>query len=253
MDRRIILSDADNTLWDTDAVFAGAQLQILEAVETAIRMRCSEADRLDFVRRYDQELARQHHLHFRYPPIMLVFALSSGLTGTKAQTAASAAISGNLTKLISLSRGEQIVSRYQASLSQTPPLLAGVVQGLNLAAESKLPLYVVTEGRVEKQRQILEAHNLAKMIRGVFEISKSVVGFERLKQRFSPSHVAVIGDQPDRDIIPAKAVGLVTVGIPSRFRPAWNREDEWADATYIADSYYDAVNWIKTSQFLCSR
>uniref|UniRef100_E1T3W8 Haloacid dehalogenase domain protein hydrolase n=1 Tax=Burkholderia sp. (strain CCGE1003) TaxID=640512 RepID=E1T3W8_BURSG len=250
MDQRIILSDADNTLWDTDAVFAGAQLQFLEEVEAAIQIRCTEADRLDFVRRYDQELALQHHLHFRYPPIMLVFALSNGLTGMSAHTAATAAISGNLTKLISIPRGEEVVSNYQTFLNQTPPLLPGVVQGLRLAAESELPLYVITEGMIEKQRKILDSYNLSKMIRGVFEISKSIAGFERLKQRFAPSQIAVIGDQPDRDITPAKIVGLTTVAVPSRFRPAWNCEDEWADATYIAANYYEAVKWIQSSQFL---
>jgi putative hydrolase of the HAD superfamily len=35
VDRAIILADADNTLWDTDAVFAGAQSWLLEAVERA--------------------------------------------------------------------------------------------------------------------------------------------------------------------------------------------------------------------------
>lgn len=250
MDQRIILSDADNTLWDTDAVFAGAQLELLTEVETVVQVKCGETDRLNFVRRYDQELATQHHLHFRYPPIMLVFALSNGLTGMDARTAATAAISGSLAKLMSIPRAEGVVSHYQTFLNHSPSLLPGVVRGLQLAEKLGFPLYVITEGKVEKQRQLLDRYNLSKMIRGVFEISKSTAGFERLKQRFASFQIFVIGDQPDRDITPARIVGLTTVAIPSRFRPAWNREGEWADATYVASDYYEAVNWIQSSQFL---
>ena len=68
----VIVTDADNTLWDTDAVFRDAQLLLLSRVESAVGAPCPEADRLLFVRRYDQALAQNHHLHLRYPPQLLV-------------------------------------------------------------------------------------------------------------------------------------------------------------------------------------
>ena len=72
----VLLADADNTLWDTDSVFAEAQLVLLDETERVTRTRCATDDRLAFVRAYDQALASRHHLHLKYPPQMLVAALA---------------------------------------------------------------------------------------------------------------------------------------------------------------------------------
>ena len=50
--RIVIFTDADNTLWDTDAVYARGQLTVLEDVETAIGVRVPSKNRLEFVREY---------------------------------------------------------------------------------------------------------------------------------------------------------------------------------------------------------
>src|SRR5438874_137351 len=70
----VILADADNTLWDTDAVFAEAQIKLLSVVEQLTGLSCRNSQRLRYVRSYDQALASRHHLHLRYPPQMLVTA-----------------------------------------------------------------------------------------------------------------------------------------------------------------------------------
>ena len=48
-----VFVDADNTLWDTDQVFADAQLGLLSAVETATGVACQVSDRLGYVRAID--------------------------------------------------------------------------------------------------------------------------------------------------------------------------------------------------------
>ena len=49
----VVLVDADNTLWDTDAVFREAQLLVLSLVEAQTQSTCKAPDRLAFIRAYD--------------------------------------------------------------------------------------------------------------------------------------------------------------------------------------------------------
>lgn len=224
-------------------MFAEAQLKLLDEVESATDRRCSASDRLDFVRSYDQALAAKHHLHFRYPPIMLVFALTDGLAGVDSGAAAGAAITGSrLLRSPSVDIAEAIVGKYLGWLNRVPPLLPGVLEGLRLAGDSQLPVYVITEGKIEKQRKTVGHYNLEDRIAGIFEITKNLSSFDRLRQRFSPAQVIVIGDQPDRDIAPAQSAECTTVLVPSRFRPTWN-VDAWNEASYVASDYQAAIAW----------
>lgn len=242
---RVVLCDADNTLWDTDSVFAEAQNMLLNRVEALVGIENPASRRLEFVRQYDQALAVKHHLHFRYPPIMLVFALADGLLGTSPEAAAAAAMVGNRgAHTISIRRAEQLVADYLAALDQTPALLPGVKEGLRCARVAKLDVYVLTEGRVEMQRKILQRHGIESAFDGVLEITKTASQFRRLRERFASASVTVIGDQPDRDISPALSAGCSAVLIPSRFRPRWHTSDSWEGATYVASDFSDAITWI---------
>ena len=91
-----VFVDADNTLWDTDQVFAGAQLAMLAETELALELKAPPQDRLAFVRAIDQAIAARHHAGLRYPPRLLVRALSHALQGYGSEAAARAAWSGNI-------------------------------------------------------------------------------------------------------------------------------------------------------------
>ena len=70
-DLATIFIDADNTLWDTDTVFADAQLGLLGQVERASGRKAAVEDRLALIRSVDQALAERHHAGLRYPPHLL--------------------------------------------------------------------------------------------------------------------------------------------------------------------------------------
>ena len=57
MQRTRLFTDADNTLWDTNSVFAAAQVGLLRDIESEVRLTAPEAsdEGLAFVRRIDQE------------------------------------------------------------------------------------------------------------------------------------------------------------------------------------------------------
>lgn len=242
---KVILTDADNTLWDTDAVFANAQLSVLRAIENELGVPCGAQDRLAFVRMYDQALAAKHHLHFRYPPVLLAFAVAVGLAGIPADEAASFAIGGSEhTRMLPLAAAERIVADYKLELNDTPSLLPGVREGLAYAETAGLNVYVLTEGRIEKQRETIAHYGLAGKFAGVFETTKNAQQFERLSRRFAPARIVVIGDQPDRDVTPAMQAGCLTVLIPSRFRPGWYESEGGVAASFVATDFSDAISWI---------
>lgn len=241
----VVLVDADNTLWDTDAVFRDAQLLMLSLVETQTQSTCKASDRLAFIRAYDQALAQKHHLHLRYPPQLLVRSVEAGLAGLAPEAASQQAIAGQLSPrgLVNQVSVDEIVAEYQQALSSTPRLLQGVADGVRAAKAAGLRLFVMTEGRVEKQKALLELHGLTALFEGVWEMTKERSQFDRVVTRFAESRVVVIGDQPDRDIVPAKAAGCSTVLIPSRFRPTWQTASDRGAADHIATDFLDAATW----------
>jgi putative hydrolase of the HAD superfamily len=241
----VVLVDADNTLWDTDAVFREAQLLLLASVEEESGKTCPTLDRLAFVRSYDQALAQKHHLHLRYPAQLLVRSIEAGLTGAQPEPAARDAIAGRLLegRLLDQTAVDAVVSEYTAALSRAPQLLPGVVEGVRLAKDAALHLYVMTEGRIEKQKRLLEFYGLQAFFEGVWELIKEQAQFDRVVARFAGYRVVVIGDQPDRDIVPAKAAGCVTILVPSRFKPYWHAADEYEAADHVATEFLDAMAW----------
>jgi putative hydrolase of the HAD superfamily len=236
-----IYTDADNTLWDTNSVFAEAQLEMLSSAELIAGRAAQREGRLEYLRSYDQAIAKRHHSKLRYPPALLIRALALGLQGVPADAAATKVIA---TGAIPDATEASAVSRYQTILARTPSLLPGVLDGLQDAASHDTPVYIVTEGSVDSAR--IRAKDLAieSFISGFLSAVKSPELFFRLKERAAPRQAVMIGDQPDRDIRDAHSAGLATVLIRSRFRPDWHSEHDAAVADVIVDRFDSAITWI---------
>ncbi len=250
----VVLADADNTLWDTDDVYSSAQLALLSNIEVATGKRVVGSNRLEFVREYDQAIAARHHLHLRYPSPMLIRALVAGLSSMASTEAAESVIRGRkLPYQISILEIDSIASEFALALSKMPDLLQGVQEGLQLAKDHGLVTYVLTEGQAEKQRKLIDFHGLGKLVQGVSEVTKSESQFRRLRKRFFPANVYVVGDQEDRDIIPADKARCITILIPSRFRPKWQDRDCGETAFFVANNFLEAISWIveKEKKELC--
>jgi len=249
LDGFVVLVDADNTLWDTNALFAAAQVTLLEFVERTTGRKCPVPDRLAFVRSYDQALASRHHLHLKYPVQMLVATLADALISQASPViAAESILQGRQSAdhLSSKTRNDAI-SAYVHGLSAATELLPRVRVGLQLAKDSGLPLFVITEGKLDLQRKALFAHHLEAYIENIWELTKTVAQFQRLVRRFQPAKLIVIGDQPDRDVVPAHQAGCTTILVRGKFRPGWQSERDECAADYIARNFVDAVEWLLQS------
>lgn len=243
--RIVAFVDADNTLWDTDGVFAAAQLNLLEVLEGVIGSSAAATDRLTFVRSVDQALAERHHLGLRYPPRLLAIAVAFALRGKKTSVAAKMAWTEG-----SRSSGlEPILAELERKFIQRsqklPDLLPGVREGLHRLHDSGVLILIVTEGAKGRVARTAGEHNLTGFFDRIVEAPKSERLFQRVQKLGRMRMPAfMVGDQLRRDIEPAKAAGLVTIYVPSRFRPGWEPDEVAVGPDYRVERFDQAVDII---------
>lgn len=214
--------DADNTLWDTDRVFAEAQLALLDRIEGAIDRRSGSDDRLAFVRAVDQALAQRHHDGLRYPPRLLARALAEALAGLPAERAARRALLEGSAATLAASAASDAEQAFFAAIGSGPDLRPGVEEGLADLKAAGHRLFVITEGSRAKAAQTLERLGLMQFFDRLIEGKKRPELYRRiLRLAGMPANAFMIGDQLDRDIEPAKAAGLQTIYFPGGFQPKW--------------------------------
>jgi len=233
-----LYTDADNTLWDTNAVFAEAQLQLLRKAEVVAGRVAPTTSRLEYLRRYDQAIARSHHARLRYPPALLFKALILGLQGLPDKVAAAQVVSSGA--LLSEHEAEA-VQEFQQEILGTPPLLPKVMAGLKRIHALGVPIYIITEGPVDVARERVRGLGIEHFTNGVLSATKTRELYLRLAEKASPLHPIMIGDQADRDIRLPHSADFTTVLVRSDFRPEWISDDDSALADAIVPDFESAI------------
>lgn len=234
-----VITDADNTLWDTDGVYAAAQLWLLTEVESRTRVRFTGSSRLKYVREIDQSIAKRHHAGLRYPSALLVSALRKVLLGAPVNKAAGESLYG----LTSEPDDDLLASTFDQMLKATPPLRPGVAGGLTAIAALGASIVVATEGSVERCRDRLEHWGLSELPNHILSAPKSRELFVRAIKllRLPSAQCLVIGDQLDRDITYAASAGCTTIYFPGGFSPAWSPAVEDVRPDYVIESFDQVV------------
>ena len=244
MHERLFLTDADNTLWDTDAVYRNAQLALLGEAEAEVGREAQTADRLAFLRELDQLLAQRHHSGLRYPPALLVRAVKTRLQGARPDQAIRVALREDASD-----NGEHqdILQVFFTNLGKLAPLRLGVVEGLTKLASAGQQIVIATEGPKEKIESILAAHGLSAHAHSVLSAAKGPPLYLRLAKTSSGLKM-MVGDQLDRDIEPAKAAGFVTAWFPGGFTPRWSTSGSEAADLEVSSFEEAADAFLRLSQ-----
>jgi putative hydrolase of the HAD superfamily len=229
----ILFSDADNTLWDTDAVYRRAHQWLFSELVTTWAVTAEIPDPVGFVRSVDQELAESHPAHLRYPPSLLVNELLGRLLPNGVSP--------------SESKANEIASEFIKMTSELPVLREGVREGLEHLHFLKYPVHVITETRLERCARLLQHHNIAEYVESVESVTKDEQYFMRLRERLSADTPGwVVGDQLTRDVLPAHSAGFHTLYFPGSFQPRWE-QPVVLDPDIIRVTTYAAVPTIMKS------
>ncbi len=235
------VSDADNTLWDTDAVFRSAQLELLTGVEKKVGITISCSDRLGYLRSVDQALAHLDHRGLRYPTTMLISALASNLQGVSINDSVKKALRG--ISPINKSVADLIACRFTDAVSKLPSLRPGVKRGLERLQTFGAEVLILTEGSQDRIDATLNECELTPLVGSVLSAKKSPLLFNRLARFKSTEKKWAIGDQLDRDVLPAIKAGFEAIYFPGGFTPNWPNMSMPPSLNYlVADDYLSAVN-----------
>jgi putative hydrolase of the HAD superfamily len=240
----VIFTDADNTLWDTNGLYAAAQRAMLAHVE-AFTGKHATGDPLEFVRRIDQRIGKDHPQGLRYPPQLLVRGLTAELTNSGSETRPSPAIAG--TRPTTKPFDEFVETEavlYLETIGGIPELRPGVRRGLERLHKEHYPLVVLTEGSETSALKRLNHHGLMPLIDRVVELRKSADAYRQAAQQFGPQSKLnfMIGDQIDRDIQFSAQAGFKTVYFPGGFTPAWLPDIGAVKPDYQIVSYDQAAD-----------
>ena len=233
----LLIFDADNTLWDTNAVFREAQLALLRPFaehvpnlspeEEFVTLR--EIDRLLFQRlgkfEYDFRILATAIAHFHLQGLSVEDAVCGAMEGTDG------ALSPSDIALV-----DQAHQDYSVALQVIPPLLPDTRHVLQTLREKRslqdgLALTLFSEGDPDRLERILMAHGFAGT--NVFDAThigpkskESFTRFQEIGQGFlnltngSSSQTVVIGDSLKREIKCGNQIGATTVYIPAGFMGA---------------------------------
>jgi FMN phosphatase YigB (HAD superfamily) len=241
--RPVVFVDADNTLWNTDSVFAAAQLNLVVAVESAVGLETTVSNRLAFVRSVDQAIAERHHAGLRYPPRLLALAVASALRGKEIEAAARTAEGGGQSDdSLPHAVREKIEAAFLEDLQTPPALLPGVREGLHTLQAACALVLMLTEGSRAKALRIAKYHEIADSFDRVIESPKSPRLYKRiLKLTGDSSNAYMIGDQLLRDIEPAMAAGVTAIYVPGAFKPRWELKEDRVRPDFTVEFFDEAA------------
>jgi FMN phosphatase YigB (HAD superfamily) len=230
--KEVVIFDGDNTLWDTDSVFRGAQIALLEVLEGNGFLRDPEAQ-LTVLRQVDQELASRlgaAEYDFRLLPVAMMLLYSRGETPDRA---ADLAIAGERSAASEAGNrpAEDAYTAYRAALQSVPPLYGGAESLLQNLGKRRAARLLFSEGARDRIERILRYHQLLerRLLDEVIIMPKDAVGYEHAKARalvwagrtLTPrdkSLVFLLGDSLLRDIVPGNEAGFITIYKPSPFK-----------------------------------
>lgn len=243
-----VFVDADNTLWDTDGVYAAAQLRLLALIENVLTVQSNASDRLRYIRSFDQYIAEHHHAGLRYPPKLLAQAVALGLRGESIAAASRRVLrESNRSLALGDSAANVAVSEFQAALQALPQVRPGVEKGLRRLKALSCVIIVLTEGSRARIASTAKALDLESNFDRIIEAPKQTLLYHRVARLSrAPGPMFMVGDQLQRDIAPAKAAGLETIYFPGNFSPKWEPEAETIGPDHRITHFEQAADIVET-------
>jgi putative hydrolase of the HAD superfamily len=249
----ILVFDADNTLWDTNAIFREAQVGLLRVFAKAGLMKDPEAE-LGNLREMDLALIRRSG-QFEYDFRCLANAVGIYYSGKRnVEEAADQAL--QQVQSVSSSIIDESCKAFEAALNEIPSLFGDAEQILKVLRGSRTlgqPIVVMlfSDGKPDRIERILRAHHLeGSVFDEIVMRTKTVESFNSVRA-LGMAHLTtvdvssvlsfMIGDSLKRDIGPAKKAGFTTVYKPAEFLGTEVPADRHQEPDFRIDSLAELI------------
>lgn len=218
----VYIIDADNTLWDTNKVFVGAQIKLISALqEDGCGFNTDTA--LQAMRAVDFQIAIALD-DFEYDFSRLAYALlliDQGLPEDEVVRLAAAAEPLAAERETARRAAD---SFYEHLNTNCPPLGHGVKETLAAIRDRGNTLVLHSEGLRDRVLRTLATYSLEPLFDSLALERKSRESFQRARQAGedlyrtatgqNPDRCIVVGDSPKRDIRFGNLIGAITVFKP---------------------------------------
>lgn len=227
----VIIIDGDNTLWDTNAIFTEAQMNILEELKNE-GLDIDPETEFHTLRSFDDMLVkkyRQYEYDFRVLALALYLFYNNWDQEKAIEGAFEAFERGIRIKGKGIAR--KCYNAFKKKMQKFPPLFNDVKKTLAFLKD-KLGnvLILISEGDKDRIRRVIRHLNIGIYFDYVIGGTKSVKkyreaaskGLEIFHKRYpnilAPKTV-VVGDLLDRDILLGNKIGAITVHKPGGYKP----------------------------------
>jgi putative hydrolase of the HAD superfamily len=230
----VIIFDADNTLWDTNAVFVAAQTALLRTLQRE-GLLDDPAHQLPALRRLDNALVtRLGSAEYDFRTLTMAMALKFR-HGVAEDEAIERVIAGEERNGSVRAIAERAHAALIAGLEKLPVLLPYAAETLAVIRRARGPdcrlvTLVFSEGHEPRLRRAIEAHTTALdgLVDDYVIAPKSAQSFAATRDRGlrllgevrDPKSIlsVMVGDSLKRDIKFANQAGFVTVYVPAAYK-----------------------------------
>lgn len=211
---RVLVFDADDTLWENNVLFERVIDDFLDWLEHPT------LDRVE-IRAVLDDIERANAVAHGYGSKVFLRSLGECLERLRERPATE--------------RERREIDELAAALvGHTVELMPGVAQTLDDLA-TRHELLLLTKGEREEQQRKLDASGLLRHFRAahiVWEKDVDTYRWLAVEHGFDPADAWMIGNSPRSDILPARAAGLNAVFIPNE--NTWVLEHDELDPTDTA-------------------
>jgi len=250
----IVIVDGDNTLWDTNAVFETAQLNMLRNLNRG-DLNIDPKAEFPRLREFDEILVKHYNKH-EYDFSVLAFSLYLFFKGLKRDEAIRRAYEAFEKKLgiEAMDFAIKLGNQFKKELRKFPSLFKDVKETLETLKQHECVIILSSEGDKKRVRRIVRYYSIERYFDHILNGRKSVEQFEKARkigiQKWRIRHpydkkipkIIVIGDLLDRDIRFSNLMGAITVYKPGGFKGRQIPRNETEKPKYEIKEMHEVID-----------
>ena len=250
----ILIVDGDNTLWDTNAVFENAQLNMLRNLVKE-NLNIDPETEFSRLREFDDILVKYYNKHeYDFSVLALsLYLFYKGLERDKAIQRACEAFEKKL-DIEGMDFAIKCGNKFKEELRKFPPVFKDIKKTLETLKQHNCVIILSSEGDKERVRRIIKYYSMERYFDHILNGRKSVEQFKearkigkqiwhvRYPEDKKTPKIIVIGDLLDRDIQFGNLIGAITVYKPGGYKGQQTPRNENEKPNYEIKEMHEVID-----------